>query len=73
MTLEIIPSDMAFDVYKHSLYNIEKWTIWWQTEVDVSNNFKSLLYFMIFVKWDIVHEDKVLSIKAMNDLGLNEF
>ena len=43
-------------------------------EVDVSNNFKKLvIYFMTFVKWDIVHEDKHFFIKARNDLGLNEF
>ena len=42
-------------------------------EVDVSNIFKSLLHFMRFVKWDIIHEDEPLSIKAKNDLGLDEF
>ena len=39
-------------------------------EVDVSKIFKSLLYFTRFVKWDILHEDKSLFIKDMNDLGL---
>ena len=69
----IIPLDMAIDVSKYPLCNIEKWTLWWQTDIDVSNIIKSLLYFMTFVKWDIVNEDDPLSIKARNDLGLNEF
>ena len=42
-------------------------------EVDVSNIFKSLLYFMRFVKRDTVNEDEPLSIKARNDLGLSDF
>ena len=42
-------------------------------EVDVSNIFRSLLYFTRSMKWDIVHEDEPLFIKARNDLGLNEF
>jgi hypothetical protein len=33
----------------------------------------SLLQFMTFVKWDIVHEDKPLSIKARNEFDMNEF
>jgi hypothetical protein len=28
---------------------------------------------MTFVKWDVVHEDDPASIRARNDLGLNEF
>ena len=62
-----------FNVSKYPYYNIEKWTTRQQTEVDVSNIFKSLLSFTRFVKWDIVHEDEPLNIKARNDLGLNEF
>ena len=42
-------------------------------KVDVSNVFKSLLYFTRSVKWDIGYEDEPLFIKARNDLGLNEF
>ena len=42
-------------------------------EAYVSNIFNSSLYFMRLVKWDIVHEDKPLFVKARNDLGLNEF
>lgn len=42
-------------------------------EVDVSNIFKTLLYFTRSMKWDIFHEDEALSIKARNDIGLNEF
>ena len=38
----------------------------------VSSIFKSLLYCMKYVKWDIVHEDEPLPLKARNDLGLNE-
>ena len=52
---------------------IEKWTMWWQTKLDVSNIFKSLVYSTRFVKWDIMHEDEPLSIKAENYLGLKEF
>ena len=73
MILEIIPLDMDFDVSKYPFYNFEEWTIWSQTKVDVSNIFKSLLYTTRFVKWDIVHEDKLLYIKVRNDMGLNEF
>jgi hypothetical protein len=40
---------------------------------DVSNIFESLLYCTKSMKWDIVHEDKPLSLKARNDLGMNEF
>jgi hypothetical protein len=72
MILKIIPLDMAFHVVKYPFCDIEKWTILSQMKVDVSNIFKSFLYFMRFVKWEFVHEDEPLSIKARNDLGLNE-
>ena len=67
MNLEIIPSDMAFDVSKFPLCNIKKWTLWWQVEVDVSNILKKILYFTKYVKRDIVYEDEPLFVKARND------
>ena len=73
MILEIVMSDTAFHVSEYLFYNIEKWTIRWQSEFNVSNIFKSLVCLTRFVKWDIIHEDEPLSIKDMNDLGLNEF
>ena len=45
MILEIVMLDMAFDVSKYTIYNIEKWTSWWQIEVDVSNIFQKLIVF----------------------------
>ena len=42
-------------------------------EVDVFSSFKSLLYFTRSMEWDIVHGYELLSIKARNDLGLNDF
>jgi len=45
-------------------------TIWWQTKTNVFKIIKSLLYFMRFVNWNVVHENKPLFIKARNDLGL---
>jgi len=42
------------------------------TEANVSNIFKNLLYFMRFVKWDIVHENEPLFVKD-NDLDMNDF
>ena len=64
---------MAFDVSKYPFYIIEKWTLQWQMEVDVSNIFKSLLYFTRFWKWYIVNEDEPLFTKARNDLSMNVF
>ena len=52
MILEMFPSEMAFDVSKYPFCNIKKWTIGWQTEVDVSNIFESLLYFTRFIIWE---------------------
>ena len=62
----------GFVVSKDPLCIIERWTIRWQTEVNVSNIFKNLLYFTRFVKPDIVHEHERLSIKAKNDPSLKE-
>ena len=42
-------------------------------EVDVPNIFKSSLYVMRSMKWDIVHGDEPLSTRAKNDLGMNAF
>ena len=64
---------MAFDVSEYLLCSIEKWIARWQSEFDVSNIFKSLLYLARYVKWGIVHKDGPLYIKDMNDLGLNKF
>jgi hypothetical protein len=76
MILEINLLDMAFDVSKYPFYNIEKWTIWWQTEVDVSNIFKSLLCFMIYMEGDIVHENEFLEfvciVGTMCDIVCND-
>ena len=73
MIIEIIMPYMAFDVSKYPLCNIENWTIWWQMKLYVSNISKSLLNFTRSMKRDIVHGDEPLSMKARNDLGLNDF
>ena len=45
----------------------------WQTKVDVYKIFKKHVVFHEIYETDNFNEDEPLSIKARNDLGMNEF